>query len=107
MVRSLNQITDGLHGQVARSKLIGTTFELPRDSLRVLDVFLVLHLVLKAGPRVHGNRAQLDLDKVGSLVISQTVWVGGSHFENQMVGTVAIGFDLTDIVFLFKNMDGG
>ena len=67
-----DQIPYGLHGQVAGGQFVGAALQFPCNHFRIFDILLVLHLVLQAGPGIHGNGAKLDFHEEMARIVSLT-----------------------------------
>ena len=92
----LNALANGQHPGVRVRDDIRAVFELAHDPLFVVNPVLIFELVLQAGPKVHGNGADLYLHH------HPLGLVGKKHRDphNQVETAVAVGLWMGDIVLL-------
>ena len=71
-----------------------TLAQIAADILRCIALELVIYLVLKACPPVHGDGAELHLDAHHALLIVQE----DGRFHDEMQAAVAVGLRVCDVV---------
>ena len=79
---------------------VGAAFELGGDAFRIGDLFLIFDLVLKSGPKFHGDGAELDLNRNVFTSLGKIDRDG----DNEMQTAVAVLLGMGDVVFF--DVDG-
>ena len=91
----------GIHTLIQLSAQIRAMPKLPLCGLVKWNILFIPQLVFKAGPRIHGNGAQLDLRPHDSLFMLKE----DRHGDDQMKASLAVGLRMLDIILGLDQRD--
>ena len=83
-----------LHFLIESGNRLGTVFQPFPETLRHIAMSFISELMLKTGPEIHGNGANLDFNRNGLGSLGQK----DGHQYNQVEAAVAIFLRLIDLI---------